>query len=137
MLTPDGVHNSPWDFANWKLESQYRSDTIAATLDRMRMPGAVFVIFNWMMKLPFFWSVICGSYAWTSEEACTAFVRLGLIVLYTILCFVHPNEINKRRIGFALVWLMRIIVLPLNIAQELGVPQFATQLFVSQVRFFA
>ena len=95
------------------------------------------MIFNWMMKLPFFWSVICGSYAWTSEEACTAFVRLGLIVLYTILCFVHPNEINKRRIGFALVWLMRIVVLPLNIAQELGVPQFATQLFVSQVRFFA
>jgi hypothetical protein len=137
MITPDGVHNSPWDFANRKLESQYRSDTITATLDRIRMPGAVFVIFDWMMKLQFLGGVICGSYAWTSEEACTFFVRLMLLVFYTILCFVHPDEINKRRIGFALIWIMRIIALPINIAQELGVQQFATQLFVSQVRFFA
>jgi hypothetical protein len=137
MPTPDGAYNSPWNFANWELESQYRSDTIAATFDRVRMPGTVYLIFVWMMKLQFFWSVICGSYVWTREEACTAFVRLGLLVFSTIFCIVHPDKINKRRIGFALVWIIRIVSLPLNIAQELGIQQFGSQLFVSQVRFFA
>jgi hypothetical protein len=135
-IPPNDMSYSPWSFADTTLESKYTFDTISTTVDRLRMPGKIYISVAWIMRIPFLWSLMCGSYTWTAEEAYTTFLRLGLLVFYSIMCFfVYPGQVNKRRIGIVMVWIMRIVVFPMELGQELGVPQHSSQLILFQVHY--
>jgi len=130
------VH-SPWKFKDMTMELEYQNASIDEMADRLRIPGAIYLAAAWMSRLPVFWHIYFeeSAHRWTAELY-MSLLRMANILVYTALYFTcqYVNQNMKRRIGYFLVWFMRIAIFPLNFAHEIGIGQCPTQIFMMQVQ---
>ncbi len=127
--------HSPWQFKDRSTELDYQNASICELVDRLRIPGAVYLAVAWITRLPVFWHLHFFETPPTKAEFYMTYIRLANIIIYSILYIAgqkSPQRI-KRKIGYFLIWLMRLAIWPINLAHELGIEQCPTQVFMMQV----
>jgi hypothetical protein len=127
--------NGPWLFKDKALERQYESESADKLYDRSKYIGRFYVIIAWLFKVPYYYARFASPYKWTLEEWTTSFLKQCMLMMYTLLIILNFSDERKKSIGIFLLWHSRILNLPLQMIQEMGIPQFPTQLATTQVEF--
>jgi hypothetical protein len=127
------IAESPWAFSDLGLELLYKADHRDCLCDRARPFGQIQIIVAWLFKIPFYYSQISSGSTWTLGELWTAVVRQALLIFFTIMVALNFESETKKVISTVLIWISRVIILPLHLFQETGVPLFSTELIAAQV----